>query len=33
MRDPAGTEWRRSLFAALLCLALATGVHLIARAM
>lgn len=29
----SGTEWRRSLFAALLCLSLAIGTHLIARAM
>lgn len=29
----SGTEWRRSLFAMLLCLAFATGAHLIARAM
>ena len=29
----SGTEWRRSLLAMLLCLALATSAHLIARAL
>jgi len=29
----SGTEWRRSLLATLLCLALATSAHLIARAL